>query len=156
MEILTVILLLLLGIVLVVVEFMLIPGLSIAGIGALLTFGASVYLSFKYWGNFAGFVALAVILIFVPILLYLLFKGRAVKPMMLESEISGKVETVDTDKIHVGDIGITIGRLAPIGNVKINGSTAEARSKGIYIDQKTKIKVIKIEGNTVIVEPIND
>lgn len=156
MEILTVILLLLLGIVLVIVEFMLIPGLSIAGIGALLSFGAGVYFSFKNWGNFAGFVALTVILIFVPILLYLLFKGRAVKPMMLESEISGKVETIDTDKIKIGDIGFTIGRLAPIGNVKINGSTAEGRSKGIYIDQKTEIRVIKIEGNTVIVEPINE
>jgi membrane-bound ClpP family serine protease len=156
MEFLTVILLLLLGIVLLIVEFMLIPGATIAGIGSVLAFGTAVYLSFQYWGTFAGFIVLAVVLIFVPVMLYLLFKGRAVRPMMLETDISGKVETFDNEMIHVGDTGITIGRLVPTGMVKINGLTIEARSKGIYIDPKTDIRVIKIDRNSVIVEPIKE
>lgn len=156
MEFLTVILLLLLGVVLLIVEFMLIPGATIAGIGSVLAFGTAIYLSFQYWGTFSGFVSLAVVLIFVPVMLYLIFKGRAVKPMMLESDISGKVETVDHNIVHVGDTGITIGRLVPIGNVKINGVTIEAKSKGIYIDPKTEVIVVKIEGNNVIVEPIKE
>jgi membrane-bound ClpP family serine protease len=156
MEILTVILLILLGVVLLIVEFMLLPGATIAGIGSVLAFGVSIYLSFNYWGTLPGFVSLAVVLIFVPVMLYFLFKGRAMKPMMLESNIDGKVLTVDSEKIHVGDTGITIGRLVPSGNVKVNGTTIEARSRGIYIDPKTEIKIVKIEGNTVIVEPIKE
>ena len=155
MEILTVLLLILLGVILVLVEFMLIPGISIAGIGALVAFGISVFLGFKYWGNLAGFFILGAILIFVPVLLYFLFKGNAMRPMMLNSDIEGKLINVDQQKIHPGDEGITTGRLAPLGKAKINGVAVEARSLGQYIDQKTLVKVIKIEGNTVIVEPIN-
>lgn len=156
MEVLTVILLILLGVVLLLVEFMLIPGASIAGIGSLLAFGFGVYFSFSYWGNLAGFLTLAFVLVFVPVLLYFLFKGKAMKPMMLESNIDGKVLTVDNEKVHVGDTGVTIGRLVPVGKVKINGTSIEAKSKGIYIDPKTPVKVVKIEGNNVIVEPIKE
>lgn len=154
MEILTILLLLALGVVLVIVEFMLIPGLSIAGIGAFISFAFSVYLSFKYWGNLAGIVTLIAILVFVPVLLYFLFKGNAMKPMMLNSDIDGKVNTIDEQKIQVGNEGITTGRLAPLGKAKINGITVEARSLGQFIDQQTPVKVIKITGNTVVVEPI--
>lgn len=155
MELLTILLLLLLGLILIIVEFMLIPGLSIAGIGAVISFGFSIYLSFKYWGNLAGIITLIAILVFVPVLLYFLFNGKAIKPMMLNSDIDGKVINIDEQKIHLGDEGITTGRLAPLGKAKINGITVEARSLGQFIDHQTTVKVIKIKGNTIIVEPIN-
>lgn len=156
MELFTVLLLILVGVILVIVEFLLIPGISIAGIGAVISFGFSVYFSFKYWGNLAGIITLIAILVFIPVLLYFLFKSNAIKPMMLHSNIDGKVVNVDEEKIHIGDQGITTGRLAPLGRAKINGMSVEARSLGQFIDQRTPIKVIKIERNTVIVEPINE
>jgi len=156
MEFLTIILLLILGIVLLLVELLLIPGLSIAGVGCLLSFTAAVVFSFRFWGNIAGFTVLFSILIFVPIILYYLFKSKAVKPMMLSAEINGKITNVDEQKIHKGDEGTTIGRLAPMGKAKFNGSTVEAKSQGQLIAPNTKIRVLKIEGNTVIVEPLNE
>lgn len=156
MEIITILLLLLLGISLLVIEFMLIPGVTVAGIGSVIAFGAAVFFSFKYWGSLAGFLMLVAIIVFVPILLYLLFKGRAVKPMMLDSIINGKVNNIDDQMVHVGDEGFTIGRLAPSGRAKINNVSVDARSLGGFVDPKTHIKVIKIEGNTVIVEPIKE
>jgi membrane-bound ClpP family serine protease len=155
MELITILLLIVLGIVLLLVEFLLIPGISIAGVGCLISFGAAIFFSFKFWGTITGIITLVAILIFVPLLLYFLFKGKAVKPMMLAAEIDGKVKNIDEQKIKIGDEGTTVGRLAPMGKVKINGITVEARSLGQYIDPKTKIKSLKIEGNTVIVEPIN-
>ena len=74
---------------------------------------------------------------------------------MLETDIDGKVKNVDEDLIKPGDIGETIGRLAPAGKAKINGVTLEVRTTGAFVDPKKKIKVIKIEGNNVIIEPIN-
>ena len=154
MELLTIILLIVLGLVLLIVEIMLIPGISIAGIGSLISFAASIILAFKYFGNVSGFIVLFSILIFVPVLLYFLFKGKAMKPMMLSADIDGKMKNVDEQLIHPGDEGITIGRLAPSGKAKVNGITLEVRSTGHFIDQQTKIKVLKIEGNSVFVEPI--
>lgn len=156
MEILTVTLLIVLGIVLLLVELLLIPGLSIAGVGCLLSFTAAVIFSFRFWGNLAGFATLISILVVVPILLYFFFKSKAVKPMMLSAEIDGKIVNIDEQKIHIGDEGLTVGRLAPMGKAKFNGVTVEAKSLGRFIDPHTKIKVLKIEGNTVIVEPLNE
>jgi membrane-bound ClpP family serine protease len=156
MEIITVILLILLGVILLLVEFLLIPGISIAGIGSVLSLIVGIVLSFKYWGNLVGIIVLVSVLIFIPVFLYFLFKGRAMKPMILSSLIDGKVKNIDEQLIHVGDIGETIGRLAPMGKSKFNGVSAETRSVSGYLDPKTKVKVIKIEGNTVIVEPINE
>ena len=155
MEILTVVLLILLGIILLLVEFLLIPGVSIAGIGSFISLVAAIVMSFKYWGNLAGIIVLLSVVVFVPVLLYFLFKGKTMKKMTLVSNIDGQVKTVDELKIKIGDLGETIGRLAPLGKAKFNGISAEARSLGGYVDPKTKVKVIKIEGNTVIVEPIN-
>ena len=155
MEVLTVVLLLLLGVVLLIIEFMLIPGVTIAGIASVIAFGAGIVLSFQYWGTLPGLITLLATLVFVPVFLYFLFKGRAVKPMMLNSNITGKVINIDDQKIHVGDKGISIGRLNPGGMAKIEGISVEARSRSVFIDPKTPVKVIKIEGNTVIVEPLN-
>ncbi|MFA9389095.1 MAG: NfeD family protein [Prolixibacteraceae bacterium] len=156
MEILTVLLLLILGIVLLLVEILLIPGISVAGIGSVITLIISIVFAFQYWGNFGGILVLLSVIIFVPVLIYFLFKGRTMKRMILNSDIDGKVENIDQQFIHIGDVGETIGRLAPLGKAKFNGSSAEARSQGGYVEPKTKVKVIKIEGNTVIVEPINE
>jgi len=154
MEIVTILLLVLLGIVLLFVEFMLIPGVTIAGVGCVVSFGAAIFLAFKYYGSMAGFITLAAILVFVPVFLYFFFKGKAAKSMMLKSDIDGVVKTVDEQKIHPGDQGITISRCTPGGNARVNGITVEVRSMGVFIDPHTQIEVVKIDGNIVIVKPI--
>jgi len=156
MEIITVILLILLGIVLLLVEFLLIPGISIAGIGCLIAFATSVILAFRYFGSLIGFVVLFSILILVPLFIYFLFKGKAMKPMMLNTNIIGKVKNVEEGQLHPGDVGITVCRLAPSGRAKINDITLEVRTNGQFIDPQVKIKVLKVEGNSVYVEPINE
>lgn len=156
MEIITLLLLFVLGVVLLLVEIFLIPGLSIAGIGCFISLGACAYLTFKFFGTMAGIVTLTIIVIVVPLLICIIFKSKAVKPMMLETNIDGKMKNVEDDTIHIGDEGVTIGRLAPSGKAKINGITLEVRTTGTFVDPHTKIKVLKIEGNTVIIEPINE
>lgn len=155
MEILTVLLLILLGIVLLIIEFMLIPGITIAGIASVIAFGAGIVLSFQYWGTIPGLISLFAILIFVPVFLYFLFKGKAMKPMMLNTGIEGRVVNIDNKKIHIGDEGVSIGRLNPSGRIKIGEISVDARSRNLFVDPKTPVRIIKIEGNTVIVEPIN-
>jgi len=156
MNIFVIILLILLGLVLLLIEFAVIPGVTIAGIGGFLLLAASVYIAFTEYGNAAGFITLAIVLIMSPALIYYFFKSRAGKKMILEKNIEGKVELVDSTKINVGDSGKTIGRLAPTGKVKINGEVVEAQSTGTFIDPHTEIKVLKVLSNKIIVEPLNN
>ncbi len=154
MSLLAIVLLIMLGLLLLLIEFAIIPGVTIAGIGGFLLLAASVYIAFTDLGTVAGFITLAVVLIASPIMVYYLFKSKAGKKMILDSEIDGKVENFSHDKLKVGDTGKTIGRLAPMGKIKVNGEVVEAQSNGTFIDHQTKIRITKIHLNKIIVEQI--
>lgn len=154
MTILAIILLILLGLLLLLIEFAVIPGVTIAGIGGAALLITSVYIAFTGIGKIAGFITLAVVLIASPIMIYYFFKSRTGKKMILESEIEGKIENFNPENLKVGDIGKTIGRLAPMGKIKVNGEVVEAQSTGAFIDHQTEIRIIKIKSNQIIVEPI--
>ncbi len=155
MNILIILFLIFLGILLLLLEFAVIPGVTIAGIGGVILLGVSVYIAFDSYGIIAGIITLAFVLIATPLLVYRFFKGKTGKKMVLESEITGKAVELDQDLIHVGDEGITLGRLAPMGRVRINNLTMEAKSTGAFIDQQVKIRVVEVLKSQVIVEPIN-
>lgn len=154
MTILAIILLILLGLLLLLIEFAVIPGITIAGIGGAVLLITSVYIAFTGIGKVAGFITLAVVVIASPLMIYYFFNSRSGKKMILESEINGKIENFNADNLKVGDIGKTIGRLAPMGKIKVNGEMVEAQSTGAFIDHQTDIRIIKIKSNQIIVEPI--
>lgn len=150
----TIILLIFLGLLLLLIEFAVIPGVTIAGIGGFILLGLSVYIAFVEYGTGIGFLTLTFVLVASPLLIVYFFKSRTGKKMVLETFLDGKVESVDNEKIHVGDTGKTIGRLAPSGKVKVNGEVVEAQSTGGFVDHNTEIKVLKILTNKIIVEPV--
>ncbi len=150
----TILILIFLGLLLLLIEFSVLPGVTIAGIVGFILLGLSVYIAFSEYGTIIGIITLAFVLIASPMLIFYFFKSKAGKKMVLDSAIDSKVETVDDEKIHVGDTGITIGRLAPTGKVKVSGEVVEAQSTGGFIDHNTEIKVLKILSNKIIVEPV--
>lgn len=75
--------------------------------------------------------------------------------MLLNSEIDGHVDQIDSQTIHEGDEGITLGRLVPTGKVRINEQIMEAKSATGFVDPNVKIRVIEVLKTQVIVEPIN-
>lgn len=155
MTLLAIVLLILLGLLLLLIEFAVIPGVTIAGIGGAVLLIASIYVAFTGIGTVAGFITLAVVVIVSPLMIYYFFNSRSGKKMILESEIGGKIENFDPENLKVGDIGKTIGRLAPMGKIKVNGELVEAQSTGAFIDHQTDIRIIRINSNQIIVEPIN-
>lgn len=154
MNILIILFLIFLGIVLLLIEFTILPGVTIAGIGGLLMLGASVYLAFNSYGSTAGFIALFFVLIITPWLLYRMFKTRAGKKMMLESKITGTSVDQNYSMVQPGDEGIAISRLAPVGKIRIGDLNYEAKSNSLFIDQQTHVRVTEVLQNQLIVEPI--
>ena len=156
MTLTAIILLIVLGLLLLLIEFAIIPGVTIAGIGGFLMLIGSIYIAFAEFGTGAGFATLSVVLIAAPTMFYYFFRSRQGKKMILESSLLGKVETIDEAKLKVGDTGKTIGRLAPSGKAKINGEVVEAHSTGSFIDPHTEIRIIKVLTNKIIVEPLKN
>lgn len=150
-----VIILILLGILLFLIEFLIIPGATIAGIGGLILMAGGVYLAFENFDSQVGFIVLISTLLASVIILVIALRSRTWKNVMLNDKIYGRVnEGPGEGKIKPGDHGITVTRLNPIGRIKVNDIVMEGKSLQGYLNPKTEIEVIKVTGSQSIVKPI--
>lgn len=143
----------LLGIFLLIVEMILLPGITVAGIASLGCCGYAVYLGFTDYGTTGGVITLAAVLVLMIAAGIICLRAKTWRRFTLKENIDSKSqETPDEDNIHIGDRGTTVSRLAPMGKVVINGKTYEAKSIDSYIDPKQEIEVTGIENFNVIVK----
>ena len=151
-----IILLITLGILLFLIEFLLIPGITIAGIGGALLTLAGIYLAFSNFGQQTGLIVLVCTLIITIVIFAFSLRARTWRKVMLTTNIDGKInEMPDDTKIKPGDKGIAITRLAPMGTVKVNDLVFEVKSVSGYVDPKTEIEVVKVTPSQILVKPIN-
>lgn len=153
MTVLAIILLVVFGFLLIMLEFFVVPGITIAGIGGILLMAGGVYLAYDVFGAPTGHYYLGAVLLISIILVSFAFRSDTWKRMMLKSEIKGKINTHDDEDFKAGDTGITISRLAPMGTVEVNNLTIEGQSDGPFLDQGIEIEVIKVQRNKLIVKP---
>lgn len=145
-EILIVVALILLGILFMLAEIFLLPGISIAGIaGAIFLIGGIVY-SYLFIGSIAGNITLAATAIAMGASFFLLLNSKSLRKISLETNIESKVDNSDLGKISVGDTGIALSRLNPTGKVMVNDLTVEGKSfNGEFIDDDDEIEVVRID-----------
>jgi membrane-bound ClpP family serine protease len=149
-----IVILILLGLFLFIVEFLLVPGVTVAGIGGLACLVGGVFWAYSSHGNMVGHITLISTIALTLFTVVLALRSRTWKRFMLDTNVEGSVASEeDTTRIKPGDEGLTISRLSPMGKARINDLVVEARSTGQYIDPKTKVVVIRFEGSKVIVKP---
>ena len=151
-----VIILVLLGILLFLVEIFLIPGLSVAGIAGIVSFGVSIYVSYADIGAMAGHCTLLCSVLSLSLTIYIFLKYKTLDKIALKSNSASKVDLVSDINMQVGDIGISISRLAPMGKIKINNKVVEAKTTVGFIDEETPIVVVEVQGNTAVVEIVKN
>lgn len=143
------------GIFLLIVEILLLPGITIAGIGALGCCGFAVFRAFADYGTTGGFIALAAVLVLSVAAIAYCLRAKTWHHLSLKENIDGtSQETPDETNVRIGDRGITVSRLAPMGKVIINDRTYEAKSIDAYIDPQKEIEVTGIENFNVVVRRV--
>jgi len=145
------------GMLLFIIEFMLIPGITIAGVGGAICLLSGIVFAFISFGTATGLFVLGATAMVMVVLTVLMLKAGTWNKFMLKTTIDGKVDTVGTEegRVKAGDRGVTVTRLAPGGKVLVNGEYFEAKSVDILIDPRQEIEVIRIDDNKLIVKPIN-
>ena len=152
MDIVIVIVLCLLGILLILVEIFLIPGVTLTAIaGAAFAIGG-VYYAFHSLGTLSGFITLFSVVAIIGAAFVYLIKSKALDTIALKTNIHSTVASDDSLAIAVGDEGLTVSRLNPIGKVKVNNITMEGKSLADFIDENTKIVVLKVSPTQLIVK----
>lgn len=154
MDIFIILLLILLAIFLVVVETLLLPGVTIAAIGAFVAGIYASYLTFSLYGLGYGIAVFMLALVLSIIVVFICVKKRNISKMSLKVNSDSVVPSV-RDQVKLGECGVASTRLAPMGTVLVNGSYVEAKSTGGFVDQKTAVKIIGYEDNMVLVEKLN-
>jgi len=143
----------LLGILFMLVEIFLLPGISIAGIaGAIFLVGGIVY-AYLFLGSTAGNITLAASALAMGSTFFWLLKSKSLRRISLETNIEGKVDNSNLQQMAVGDRGIALSRLNPIGKVMVNDVEAEGKSfDGEFIEEETAIENVRIETYHVLVK----
>lgn len=143
--------LIILGLLLIFAEILIIPGVGVAGILGLLMMGGSCGYAFWEFGNMTGAIVTGVNALLLVILTIWILRAKTWRKLTLDTNINAKTNVLEVD-LNVGDEGITVTRLAPMGTAVFNGVSVEVTAFTGIIDSGTQVRVFAMEGNKVYVE----
>ncbi|MEG0795590.1 MAG: hypothetical protein RR397_03635 [Odoribacter sp.] len=151
MEWLIVLMLIVIGAVLVLLEFLVFPGVNVVGLLGFICIIAGIYFGYSYYGHIAGHFILLATAVFGGGVTWYVLRTNTWKKLSLHTRLEGTVEGVDVS-VEEGDLGKTLGRLAPMGNVMVRDMVVEAESQSGYIDENREVVVIKVYKNKIVVK----
>jgi membrane-bound ClpP family serine protease len=140
------------GLVFILLELLVIPGTGILGIIGLGLIVFSIWSAYTHHSNLYGHYTLAATLVVSVLSVVLAIKSKTWNKAMLQENIEGKTNVFEKDAVKVGDTGVAISRLNPMGKALINNDYYEVNARGAFIDQEQEITVIKVEGNKIYVK----
>ena len=147
-----IIILILVGLLLLVAELVLLPGISVAGVGALLSFAGAIFLGYMYYGFLLGSVVLTVVVLLSMVAVVISLRANTWRRLSLNTTIdSTTTPTPQQCDIRIGQQGLTLTRLAPMGKVLFGEVTLEAKSMDAYIDPRQPVEAIAFDNTVVIV-----
>lgn len=150
-----IVLLIILGAIFLMAELVLLPGVSIGGILALGCNVAAGYFAFAWYGSTVGWITIGIIFLVAVLVTILSLRAKTWQKLSLHQQItSSSMDTPQEHNVKVGDRGVAITRLAPMGKVEIAGRTFEAKSTSELIDQQSEIEVTGFENFNIIIKKV--
>ena len=137
------IIVLVLGIVLLTLEVVVLPG-GVAGAFGIAMIAFGVWQTYAMFGDRVGTIVLLCSIALCALLLALFMKKKTWNRFSLNEESDSKVNQLEPT-VKVGAKGMTISRLAPTGKALIDGEQMEVHAVNKFIDPDHPIEVVAIE-----------
>lgn len=152
MEILILSSLLIIGLILLMIEMLFIPGTTIVGImGFLVSLAGVVYAFLTFDSNTAMWITgLAAVVNLVAV--WYGFSSGIWRKFSLKSSMEGGAFDGRTTGLEVGMTGKAISDIKPFGKVSLNESIYEVKSEEGFIEVGQVVEIIKIENNKILVK----
>lgn len=147
--------LLAIGLGLIIVELVFIPGTTVVGLLGLIFTIVGIVISYRHFGNDIGLYILMGTSGATLVALYFSFRSGAWSRFSHKSAINSKVNEGMLKELNVGDEGTTRSALRPIGTAEFGNKNFEVRTTGAFLDSGTRVKIVQIQSNQIIVEPLN-
>ena len=149
----------LVGVILLVVEVFM-PGFGIPGISAGVLLLAGIVMTWYEYGAKIGLAMTVAVLALMGIVFSISLKsvknGKIARTAItLEGAVNdgGKSERAQMQRL-VGQEGIALTALRPVGAVEFAKEKMNVQSDGEFIEKGAKVRVIKINGTTVYVKKV--
>ena len=143
------------AIFLFLLEIFLLPGITIAGIGGVIFAIGGIIYAYSV-GTVTGHITLiSSIILFVGFFTWLL-RAKSFQRVALKTNVDSTLTSTRDMGLQVGDKGIALSRLAPIGKARFADTTVEAKTQGEFIDELTQVVIVRLEGYNVVVESIEN
>jgi membrane-bound ClpP family serine protease len=146
--------LLALGLFLLVIEIFFVPGTTVVGLAGFAMMIAGIVFAFRYFGSSVGWITLGSTGVASGVLLYFAFRPGMWDKLALKSSSDGKVNAGEMNNFTTGQEGIAISALRPVGKADLGDRVAEVRTNGDYVESGTRVRIVKLLSNQIIVEPI--
>jgi membrane-bound serine protease (ClpP class) len=151
------------GVLLLVLEVFVIPGVTVAGVGGIIALVAGLGMTLVGAGATVSVIMSALARVAISILLamagaYALLRMLPRLPfgrrLVLEAGMAadrGYVSAAESDRLWVGRAGTALSPLRPAGIAEIDGSRLDVVSDGDFIDAGSAIEVTRVDGNRIVV-----
>ncbi len=150
-----IVILIFVGLLLLILEILVIPGTGLVGIVGFVAMVAGVWLAYSRKGIASGNIALLFTILLNVAAIVLSLRSKTWKNAQLKSSISGKTGNKSTLGLKSGDRGKTVSRCVPMGKVEFNGSYYEANAGTQFIDPGKPVKITKISESKIFIKQIN-
>jgi membrane-bound ClpP family serine protease len=145
--------LIIIGIMLLLLELLVIPGFGVTGILGIAALIGGIVLSYTTLGATAGHLTLFLSLAGCGVALWIIMRTKTWNRLSLKTNIDDKVDVLPEQKgIKAGDSGIALTRLAPMGKIRISNVDVEATSREGIINTGQTVEVVKVDGTKIIVK----
>ncbi|WP_333843718.1 NfeD family protein [Alistipes dispar] len=153
MELFYIILLIFFGLLFLVAELVLLPGVTVGAALALLCDGCAVWLAFRDFGTGGGAAAIVAVLLLSLLVTVVSLRAKTWQRFSLRQQIrSSSTPVSPAEELHIGDRGTTLSRLSPMGRIEIGGRAYEAKSAVGYVDPQREVEVVGFENFSVVVK----
>jgi membrane-bound ClpP family serine protease len=147
--------LLLIGLTLIVVELVFIPGTTVVGVLGFIFGVVGIFICYKHFGRETGFYVLLGMSGVTLAALIFSFRSGSWSKFSLKSSIESKVNEGLTSSLAIGDEGKALSTLRPIGKAEFHNKQFEVKTSGDYVENGTRVRITLIQSNQIFVEPIN-
>lgn len=150
----TVILLIGIGLILIIVELIFVPGTTIVGILGFILVAVGVWIGYAALGTNTGHMILAGAVLIGAVAFFYSFRTDVWSRFALKDAIKSRVNDENPHLLEVGEEGKAVSALRPQGTGLFRERRHEVQTNGEFLPPSTPIRIIKISANKIIVEAI--
>lgn len=151
----TVILLICIGLLLIIVELIFVPGTTIVGILGFALTGIGIWIGYAALGTTTGHIILGVSSLIAVFTFFYSFRSDVWNKFALNERNDSRVNEDNQHELEEGEEGKTVSALRPQGTAIFRERLHEVQTRGEFIAPNTLVHIIKLSQNKIIVEKVS-